>query len=90
MKKIVSAALVAALAFSAFAADLKVTQDIKFQPTIASFTIPNEGDTVQTYFSIPSALKDTVVIQLTQDSVEAYLKSDFSTSGYSQKRIECF
>ncbi len=79
MKKIVSAAALAALTFSAFAADLKLTQDIKFQPTIASFTIPNEGDTVQTWFSIPSSLKDTVAITLTEGPVEAYLKTDVAT-----------
>ena len=79
MKKIVSAAALAALTFSAFAADLKLTQDIKFQPKIASFTIPNEGDTAQTWFSIPSSLKDTVAITLTEGPVEAYLKTDVAT-----------
>lgn len=79
MKKIVSAAALAALTFSAFAADLKLTQDIKFQPTIASFTVPNEGDTVQTWFSIPSTLKDTVAITLTEGPVQAYLKTDVAT-----------
>ena len=79
MKKIVSAVAITALAFSAFAADLKVSQDIKFQPKIASFTIPNEGDTVQTWFSIPSTLKDTVAVTLTEGPVEAFLKTDFAT-----------
>lgn len=79
MKKIVSAAALAALTLSAFAADLKLTQDIKFQPVIASFNIPNEGDTVQTWFSIPSTLKDTVAITLTEGPVEAYLKTDVAT-----------
>lgn len=79
MKKIVSAVAITALAFSAFAADLKVSQDIKFQPKIASFDIPNEGDTVQTWFSIPSSLKDTVAVTLTEGPVEAYLKTDVAT-----------
>ena len=79
MKKIVSAVAITAVAFSAFAADLKVAQDIKFQPTIASFNIPNEGDTVQTWFSIPSTLKDTVSVTLTEGPVEAFLKTDFAT-----------
>ena len=79
MKKIVSAVAITAVAFSAFAADLKVAQDIKFQPTIASFTIPNEGDTVQTWFSIPSTLKDSVSVTLTEGPVEAFLKTDFAT-----------
>ena len=79
MKKIVSAVAITAVAFSAFAADLKVAQDIKFQPTIASFTIPNEGDTTQTWFNIPSTLKDSVSVTLTEGPVEAFLKTDFAT-----------
>ena len=79
MKKIVSAVAITAVAFSAFAADLKVAQDIKFQPTIASFTIPNEGDTTQTWFNVPSTLKDTVSVTLTEGPVEAFLKTDFAT-----------
>lgn len=79
MKKIVSAVAITAVAFSAFAADLKVAQDIKFQPTIASFNIPNEGDTTQTWFNVPSTLKDTVSVTLTEGPVEAFLKTDFAT-----------
>lgn len=79
MKKIVSAAAITAVAFSAFAADLKVAQDIKFQPVIASFDIPNEGDTTQTWFNVPSTLKDTVSVTLTEGPVEAFLKTDFAT-----------
>ena len=79
MKKIVSAALVGAMVAGAFAADLTVKSEIKFQPMVAQW---NLGDTASThsYATIPN-VKDTVTIQLQQDNVTVFGKFDAQNSG---------
>ena len=74
MKKIVSAVALASLVAGAFAADVTVKSEVKYQPEALQFY--SGKDAQQTNFATQGTFKDTVQINLKQDNVKINGKFD--------------
>ncbi|WP_296686841.1 hypothetical protein [Treponema sp. UBA3813] len=78
MKKIVSAVALASVAFGAFAADLTVKSEIKYQPVAAEIHSGEDAD--ENIFATQATTKDTFQINLKQDNVKINGKFDATAS----------
>ena len=74
MKKIVSAVALASLVAGAFAADVTIKSQIKYQPTVAEFR--SAKDYSYNAYATQATTKDTVQINIKQDNVGIYGKFD--------------